>query len=283
MAITIERNTPTIGATLRFDLAGALRAGGAAKREAIEQVYAALIDHLVVFIEGVDLTPAEQVDFAVQFGALDVPHPVYQTLEGCPEIVELENDGDRPPDTNDWHTDLTFRPNPPFMSILYAKQVPKTGGDTLWANLYAVYDALPDHIKALLQDQSAIHDIGTFRNDFLGPELDVLAVNQALLDTGSAVHPVIQTHPVTGRPFLYVNPSFTQHIVGLKKSESDRLLRYLYDHANQPEFQVRYHWQAQSLALWDNRVTQHYAVADYLPNYRKMHRVTVINDLRSPR
>lgn len=283
MAITIERNTPTIGATLRFDLAGALRAGGAAKREAIEQVYAALIDHLVVFIEGVDLTPAEQVDFAVQFGALDVPHPVYQTLEGCPEIVELENDGDRPPDTNDWHTDLTFRPNPPFMSILYAKQVPKTGGDTLWANLYAVYDALPDHMKALLQDQSAIHDIGTFRNDFLGPELDVLAVNQALLDTGSAVHPVIQTHPVTGRPFLYVNPSFTQHIVGLKKSESDRLLRYLYDHANQPEFQVRYHWQAQSLALWDNRVTQHYAVADYLPNYRKMHRVTVINDLRSPR
>ena len=283
MAITIERNTPTIGATLRFDLASALRAGGAAKREAIEQVYAALIDHLVVFIEGVDLTPAEQVDFAVQFGALDVPHPVYQTLEGCPEIVELENDGDRPPDTNDWHTDLTFRPNPPFMSILYAKQVPKTGGDTLWANLYAVYDALPDHMKALLQDQSAIHDIGTFRNDFLGPELDVLAVNQALLDTGSAVHPVIQTHPVTGRPFLYVNPSFTQHIVGLKKSESDRLLRYLYDHANQPEFQVRYHWQAQSLALWDNRVTQHYAVADYLPDYRKMHRVTVINDLRSPR
>lgn len=283
MAITIERNTPTIGATLRFDLAGALRAGGAAKREAIEQVYAALIDHLVVFIEGVDLTPAEQVDFAVQFGALDVPHPVYQTLEDCPEIVELENDGDRPPDTNDWHTDLTFRPNPPFMSILYAKQVPKTGGDTLWANLYAVYDALPDHMKALLQDQSAIHDIGTFRNDFLGPELDVLAVNQALLDTGSAVHPVIQTHPVTGRPFLYVNPSFTQHIVGLKKSESDRLLRYLYDHANQPEFQVRYHWQAQSLALWDNRVTQHYAVADYLPDYRKMHRVTVINDLRSPR
>ena len=283
MAITIERNTPTIGATLRFDLAGALRAGGAAKREAIEQVYAALIDHLVVFIEGVDLTPAEQVDFAVQFGALDVPHPVYQTLEGCPEIVELENDGDRPPDTNDWHTDLTFRPNPPFMSILYAKQVPKTGGDTLWANLYAVYDALPDRMKALLQDQSAIHDIGTFRNDFLGPELDVLAVNQALLDTGSAVHPVIQTHPVTSRPFLYVNPSFTQHIVGLKKSESDRLLRYLYDHANQPEFQVRYHWQAQSLALWDNRVTQHYAVADYLPDYRKMHRVTVINDLRSPR
>jgi len=110
-----------------------------------------------------------------------------------------------------------------------------------------------------------------------------LAVNQALLDTGSAVHPVIQTHPVTSRPFLYVNPSFTQHIVGLKKSESDRLLRYLYDHANQPEFQVRYHWQAQSLALWDNRVTQHYAVADYLPDYRKMHRVTVINDLRSPR
>ena len=260
----------------------ALRAGGAQKQAAIEHVYEALIAHLVIFIEDQHLTPAEQVDFALQFGGLDVPHPVYQTLKGCPEIVELENDGDRPPDTNDWHTDLTFRPNPPFMSILYAKQVPQTGGDTLWSNLYAVFDALPDDLKALLRGQSAIHDIGTFRNDFLTDTMDVKAVNQGLFDTGSAVHRIVQTHPVTHREFLYVNPSFTQHIVGFKKSESDRLLRYLYDHANQPEFQVRYRWRPNSLALWDNRVTQHYAIADYLPEYRKMHRVTVINDLRSP-
>ena len=103
MNINLMRNTPTIGATLALDLASALRAGGAAKHDAIEQVYAALIEHLVVFIEDLVLTPAEQIDFALQFGALDVPHPVYQTLEGCPEIVALENDGDRPPDTNDWH------------------------------------------------------------------------------------------------------------------------------------------------------------------------------------
>jgi len=135
MNINLVRNTPTIGATLTLDLAGALHAGSATKRDAIEQFYTALIEHLVVFIEDLVLTPAEQIDFALRFGALDVPHPVCQTLEGCPKIVALENDGDRPPDTNDWHTDLTFRPNPPFMSILYAKQVPKTGGDTLWANL----------------------------------------------------------------------------------------------------------------------------------------------------
>ena len=168
MNINLMRNTPTIGATLALDLASALRAGGAAKHDAIEQVYTALIEHLVVFIEDLVLTPAEQIDFALQFGALDVPHPI------------------------------------------------------------------------------------------------------------------IQIHPVTGRTFLYVNPSFTKHIVGLKKSDSDRLLRYLYDHANQPEFQVCYHWRPNALALWDNRVTQHYAVADYLPEYRKMHRVTVINDRRSP-
>ena len=181
MNLNLERNTPVIGATLKLDLAEALRAGGAQKQAAIEHVYEALIAHLVIFIEDQHLTPAEQVDFALQFGGLDVPHPVYQTLEGCPEIVELENDGDRPPDTNDWHTDLTFRPNPPFMSILYAKQVPQTGGDTLWSNLYAVFDALPDDLKALLRGQSAIHDIGTFRNDFLTDTMDVKAVNLSLI------------------------------------------------------------------------------------------------------
>jgi taurine dioxygenase len=132
---------------------------------------------------------------------------------------------------------------------------PIIGGDTLWTNMYAAYDALPQAMKSMLHELSAIHDMGTFRNDYLGETMDTNAVNEAMRELGSAVHPITPVHPVTGK-------------------------RFLYDHINQPEFQVRYRWQAGSMVLWDNRVTQHYAIADYLPHYRRMHRVTVVDDAR---
>ena len=157
---------------------------------------------------------------------------------------------------------------------------PIIGGDTLWTNMYAAYDALPQAMKSMLHELSAIHDMGTFRNDYLGETMDTNAFNEAMRELGSAVHPITPVHPVTGKRFLYVNRSFTQHIVGMIKAESDRTLSYLYDHINQPEFQVRYRWRAGSMVLWDNRVTQHYAIADYLPHYRRMHRVTVVDDAR---
>ena len=168
------------------------------------------------------------------------------------------------------------------MSILLAKVVPDTGGDTLWANMAMAYETLPSGIRATIDSLDAIHDIGCFRNDYLGSDQNIKAMNDGVHDNGAWVHPVVGIHPVTGARYLNVNRSFTQHIVGMLKAESDRLLEYLYSHIDQPEFQMRFRWRAGSIAIWDNRVTQHYALADYLPHYRCMHRVTVNHDTRAP-
>lgn len=275
LAFALEPLTPNIGAVVHdIDL------GKPLDSQTKDTVYQALIDHLVLFFPDQDLTPQSHVDFALSFGILDEPHPVYPHVDGFPNIVRLENDAERPPDTNSWHTDLTFHAEPPFASVLWAREVPACGGDTLWANMYSAYEALPPDIKSHISKLSALHEMGDFRNGFLakgGPE----ALGEAMGQLGCAVHPMVKHHPVTGRPFLYVNESFTSAVVGLPRPESDRLLDYLYDHIDRPEFQVRYRWKPHSLAMWDNRVTQHYAVADYAGSYRCMHRVTVVEDRRA--
>ena len=181
---------------------------------------------------------------------------------------------------HEWHTDLTYYAEPPFASILAAKVVPPVGGDTLWANMYAAYDALPEDIRSHVDGLQALHDLGDFRNDYLAQEDGLAALREALSEQG-AIHPVAPRHPVTGRRALFVNQPFTRLIVGMNQRESDRLLRYLFDHIEQPEFQVRFRWRPGALAMWDNRVTQHYAVSDYLPQRRVMHRVTVVKDRRA--
>jgi len=245
--------------------------------ETIEQIYEAVIEYLVLFFRDQELTPETQFEFAKNFGTLARPHPVYPHVPGFEQVVLLENDGDRPPDTDDWHTDLTFQSSPPFMSVLCAKRVPETGGDTLWANMYAAFDTLPVEMQALASRLSAVHDMGAFRNNFAD---DIEGLNKAMSTIGSAVHPIAPQHPVTGRRLLFVNRSFTQHIVGMLKSESDRLLEYLFSHIESANLQVRFRWQNNSVAIWDNRSTQHFAVADYLPAYRCMHRVIVDTDRR---
>lgn len=270
----IERLTPALGAEIDIDL-GNITADGA------QAVYDALMAHQVVFFRDQQMTPAQHIELAKHFGEIDVPHPVYQNHPEIPAITVLENDANRPPDTNDWHKDLTFRESPPFMSILYAKKVPVTGGDTLWANMALAYDNLAPHMRDMLGTLEAVHDIGCFRNDYLGKESNIQAMNEGVHSNGAWVHPVIGTHPVTGDKYINVNRSFTQHIVGMLKAESDRLLEYLYSHIDQPEHQVRFRWRDNSVAIWDNRVTQHYALADYLPDYRCMNRVTVNSDRRA--
>lgn len=246
----------------------------------VEEIYRALVKYLVVFFRRQELTPQAQVRFSAEFGELDRPHPMYPQVEGFAEIVRLENDAKRPPDTNEWHTDLTFCENPPFAAILYAVQVPAVGGDTLWANMAAAYAALPETMQGELEALYAVHDMGSFRNAALGRTRDVKALNAALATTGSAVHKVVTRHPITDQRILYVNQSFTRHIVGMSTGDSDRLLNYLYTHANRPEFQVRFRWTRGAVAMWDNRASQHYAVADYAPAGRCMHRVTLLNDNR---
>jgi len=243
------------------------------------QIYDALIKHQVVFFRDQVLSPEAHLQLAESFGEPEPPHPVYPHLEGYENIVVLNSGGNNVPDTNDWHKDLTFQNNPPFTTILHAVSVPTVGGDTLWSSTSAAYDNLPDAWKAHLQGLEAMHDMGTFRNDFY-KKGGVEAVNNALKNTGSAVHKIVDTHPVSGLKYLNVNQSFTYHIVGMTKGESDRILQYLYQHMTKPEFQVRFRWRNNSVAIWDNRITHHYAVCDYLPNIRRMQRITVLNDKR---
>ncbi|MDH3693916.1 MAG: taurine dioxygenase [Gammaproteobacteria bacterium] len=271
----IDPLTPAIGAEISgIDLTQSL---DDAARDAI---YQALLDYQVIFFRDQAISPQAHMEFARSFGELDTPHHVYPHVQGFNEIVLLENDEERPPDTNDWHTDLTFKPNPPFASILHAQEVPVTGGDTIWASMYAAYDALPNDMKSRCAYLSAVHDMGSFRNNYISDNGDTDALNQAMATVGSAVHTVVKQHPITGKSYLYVNQSFTNHILDTTTSESNRLLQYLFNHIESPEFQVRFRWQPNSIAMWDNRVTQHYAVADYLPHYRRMHRITVVNDKR---
>ena len=146
--------------------------------------------------------------------------------------------------------------------------------------IYAAYDALPVDMQALVAKSSAVHDMGAFRDHYLGDNADVDALNQAMANVGSAVHPMAPKHPATGKRLLFVNRSFTQYVTGMLKVESDRLLQYLFGHIESPTLQVRFRWRNGSVAVWDNRTTQHFAVADYLPAYRRMHRVIIATDCR---
>jgi taurine dioxygenase len=273
--LCVDRLTPTIGALIDgIDLSADL------SETMLNRIYELLIEHLVIFFPNQALTPDTLLAFAKTFGELDAPHHVYPHVPGYERIVLLENDGNRLPNTDVWHTDLTFKQNPPFASILYAKAIPKSGGDTLWCSMYAAYDALPDGMKADLHDLSAVHATGSYWNQFYA-QGGIARLNEGMAAMGAAVHPIVARHPVTRKPFLYVNRHFTTHVLGMSSSDSQRLLATLFDHINQPEFQIRFRWHLGTVAMWDNRVTQHYAVADYLPQYRCMHRVTVVNDRRS--
>ena len=270
----VEAITPVIGAgisgiSLNKDL----------KSDTVEKIYNALIKYQVIFFREQDLTPESHLQLAKRFGDIDPGHPVYPHVEGFQSIVLLKNDESSRPDTNDWHKDLTFKSNPPFASILHGVSVPKIGGDTLWASMSAVYDSLTDGWKEDLEGLEAIHDMGTFRNDFY-KEGGINSVNSALKKVGSAVHKVIETHPISGKKYLNVNQSFTRNILNVSQGASDHILKFLFQLLARPEFQVRFHWQNNSVAIWDNRITQHYAVNDYLPNSRHMQRVTIINDKR---
>ena len=266
--------TPSIGAEI-----SGISLNDELNDDAIEQVYNSLIKHQVIFFRNQNLSPESHLKLAESLGEIDPGHPVYPHVDGYQSIVLLRNDANNRPDTADWHKDLTFKANPPFASILHGIKVPKYGGDTLWASMSAAYDQLPDGWKDYLEGLEAIHDMGTFRNDYY-KEGGVESINNALKSVGSAVHKVIDTHPISGLKYINVNQSFTRNIVNENQGPSDRVLQFLYQHINKPEFQVRFHWEDDSVAIWDNRITQHYAVCDYLPELRHMQRITVINDKR---
>ena len=275
LKLRARKLTPAIGAILEgIDLSLTL------SNEDHDEIYNALIEHQVVFFTDQTISPENQLALARSFGDPQPPHPVYPHHELHENIVILKNGPDNPPDTDGWHTDLSFQQNPPFASVLVARTVPECGGDTLWLSLARAWETLAAGIQSELEELTAVHDMGDFRNNFANMKGDASELIKAHQRFGSAIHPVVQTHPVSGRKYLYVNEGFTQHIVGMRATESNRMLDFLYHHISQPENQVRFHWTPGAMAIWDNRCTWHYATADYLPNRREMHRVTVINDAR---
>ena len=238
----------------------------------------ALYAHKVLFFREQSLTPEQQIDFSARLGPIFTDHPAYlPTLEGHPEIVVLQ--GQKGGRANVWHTDVSISPKPPMGSVLYMKECPDAGGDTMWADMTLAYDALSDRMKSFLEGLTAVHDLaGTVRNVLRERSQGDASPTGSPPDPQTlphARHPVVRTHPATGRKLLYVNPTFTAHIEGLPPAEGDAILAFLYQHQAQPEFQCRWRWRAGDLAIWDNRATHHYAIADYDDQPRTIHRVTL--------
>lgn len=249
--------------------------------QVFQEVHDALMAHHVIFFRDQNVTPAEHVAFARQFGTLHV-HPYAPSLPDQPEVLVLKSSKANRSSASAWHSDVTFQEEPPLGSILLARQVPEHGGDTMWANMYLAYEALSDRMKGYLEGMTALNTAGkaAFEKAYEkkstdGRDDDIRANRNAL---APAEHPVVRTHPVTGRKALYVNSIFTQKLVGVSSMESKAVLSYLLDHLKRPEFTCRFRWEEGSVAFWDNRCTQHYAVADYGDATREMHRVTINGD-----
>lgn len=257
-----------------------------------DELYQHLVNYeMIVLRNQPDFSPAAHLRLAQTLGAVEPgpQHPVYPSVTSEPdpgtgetktfhEIVTLQNGPDHPPDTDTWHTDMTFKQKPPFCSVLYSKLTPPVGGDTLWASLAAAYESLSEGMRRDLSCLEAVHEMGSFRNNFAAGGGD--GIVDAHRQFGSAVHPVVQT--LYGKKFLYVNPGFTSHVVGMTSTESQNLLKFLFDHCAKPEFQCRVRWDTGVVVLWDNRCTMHYAVNDYWQSAeRVMHRVVVGEDRRA--
>ncbi len=268
--LDIAPMTPCIGAEiggidLRDDLSG----------EQIADIRAALLTYKVIFFRDQDITEDQHIAFARRFGELEV-HPITPKDQPHPEIFHLKtNEITRPGSkvgADLWHSDVTWRAEPSLGSILRARIMPEVGGDTMFADMVAAYDGLSPAMKQWLPTLTAVHD-GSIFATLRGQSKETFWEQFP-----QPRHPVIRTHPETGARALYVNCAFTTHIEGLSDKESAWLLDHLYSQASRPEYQCRYRWKANSIAFWDNRACQHYAVADYYPAMRAMERVTVIGD-----
>ncbi|MBT2340088.1 MULTISPECIES: taurine dioxygenase [Pseudomonas] len=247
------------------------------QREIIEQ---ALLEHQVLFFRDQPIEPAQQARFAAYFGDLHI-HPIYPNVPEQPEVLVLDTAVTDVRDNAVWHTDVTFLPTPALGAVLSAKLLPAVGGDTLWASGIAAYEALSAPMKRLLEGLTATHDFTrSFPLERFGNTAEDLARwEQARRKNPPLSHPVIRTHPVSGRRSLFVNEGFTTRINELSEAESEVILKLLFAHATRPEFTLRWRWQANDVAFWDNRVTQHFAVDDYRPARRVMHRATVLGDV----
>ncbi len=271
-AFTVTPIGPTIGAEVTgLDLHQPLDEAAFAAFES------ALMQHKVLFARDQFLSTEEHVALGRRFGDLEV-HP-FRPEGGVPEIMVLDNHKDNPVLSTDvWHSDTTFRQCPTKYSILRCLEMPAVGGDTLWADMAAAYEGLSEPIKTLIDGLEAVHDFRNFRVLFAKTPEGRERLKRMEELYPNPTHPVVRTHPVTGRKILYVNPQFTLHIEGLKDRESRALLELLFEQAHVPEYQFRLRWAPGMITFWDNTSTQHYAANDYYPNRRHMERIAVIGD-----
>lgn len=266
--IDVRPLTPTIGAEVEgIDLGEPCDAG------TLAELQKAFTTHKVLFFRDQHITTEAHVAFCRQLGELEV-HPFVPSKEGHPEVMVLIANERRRGNENTWHSDVTWRQEPSLGSMLRAVELPPLGGDTLFADMEAAYEALPDDVREQIDGLTAVHDF----TKVFGGRQDPEQLARTREQYPPAEHPVVRTHPVTGHRSIYVNAAFTDHIVGMERAESDRLLRYLYRQAAVPERQCRFRWEPDSFALWDNRCVQHYAVSDYYPARRVMERVTIVGD-----
>lgn len=278
MTITIKRLSPAAGASVTgLDLKRPL------DRSTVNELHGALAEHGLLLFRNADITPAEHVAFSRHFGPLEA-HVIGEfALQGHPEIFVVSNvlEGNKPKGAvyagQYWHSDLSYMAAPSLGSLLLCREMPDIGGDTMWASMYLAYDTLSQAMKEFLDRLTAVHDYSHAYDTYFAhlKERPPLTAEQRA-KTPPVEHPVIRTHPVTGRKALYVNPGFTTGFVGMPAEESRPILDFLFRHSTRPEFIYRHRWHVHDLIFWDNRCTMHYALADYDFSVRRhMHRTTV--------
>ncbi len=248
----------------------------------LAELRTALLDHLVIFFRDQALTPTTQLAFARHWGDIHL-HPFMTGMPDQPEVLEIrKTPADKRNFGGSWHTDQMFSPKPAMGTMLYAKQVPSVGGETMFSNQYLAYDALSDGMKRMLARMNAVcvgdkKRGGVSRKDFNAATIAMTTVEPPKDVQTTSVHPVIRTHPETGRKSLYIG-NHVHYFEGMTEAESQPLIDYLRAHSVRPEFTCRFPWQNGSLAFWDNRCTQHFAINDYPAETRVMHRVTICGD-----
>lgn len=278
-SIELQPAAGSLGAEVRgLDLARPLR------NSAADELRQALVEHLVLFFRDQNLTPDQHLEFSRLFGSL-LRVPYVKHMDEYPEIIAVLKEADEQNIStfgNAWHSDFSFLEAPPMGSVLYAREVPSHGGDTLWANMYDAYEALSDGMKRMLDPLRAMHS---------GRPYGVAHAPRGVRTSRSIVierenreadrevaQPVVIVHPASGRKALFVNAIYTTRFEDMTEAESRPLLEFLFQHCIRPEFTCRFRWQPGSLAIWDNRCTLHYAVNDYDGRRRLMHRTTIAGE-----
>jgi taurine dioxygenase len=271
--VEIRPLTGAIGAEISgVDISKALTA------QTVAEIRQALLVHLVIFLRDQDITPAQQLAFVSRFGEPDI-YPFVKGLDDYPQITPVLK---RPEETINfggiWHSDTVYQAEPPMATVLYAKELPPIGGDTLFASQYQAYESLSAPLRAFLEGLTAVNSAAKGSSAQTREDRVVDGGTGLAAEVMQAEHPVVRTHPETGRKALYVNTGHTVRFTGMTEAESTPILEYLYQHQIKPEFCCRFVWRPGSLAFWDNRCAQHYPVNDYHGHTRLLHRITLKGD-----